>query len=661
MKSLKLLKSIFTLSLLLPIAVSAEVKQNGGTTGVPTSMKDTNITDNKTDDTRIDEERSRSEIGDYMKLQGANDLTQQYDGMLGRGRVRSMILHYNYSDPQGEERYPELTNPESFEERSLANVINVGAWDEVNKASMAIYRPYYTQQTDIANDEYGSDQFLDKLKSFNGVRISTLSYLDRTVMASAATTQTLTNGQQQIQELQKISRDMARLAHPEHALLYQDTDAKIEDCLLKNGNIKTAGAKKAAAKSGPCGPAPKKGGIYEYCLCLAETNHQVTSATINGKKASDHYSLIERVIYGSQKIKASGKAKDSQEKVDAFYDAAVALYGDVVLQGDGNQITQLYQSPALSITQKIDRVENGCESYQTMPSENVTCPISGKSITVKKGIQPALIELLRAWRSPDRSKMTEDEFKQKILPLWVEASLGYVLIADDIESILRMNGNPIETGPEWEPTGEGKRWIQGFADVSAVAAFSRFHVRMQSLMYDHLALNQTLKPHEREYAERLMQRVSAQLALAEADSRASRDAATQLLELANFSSRQEISDIALNSDALRARLRMQDDIASTSNFTGGMNGTCPLGNCEVSQKFDASVGSAFGGTSGVVGQAAGAVANAGRYSTGPISGLTSQTAGGSLGGIVGDAAQGAGSSAVSDGLNVIQQRLNNPG
>ena len=155
----------------------------------------------------------------------------------------------------------------------------------------------------------------------------------------------------------------------------------------------------------------------------------------------------------------------------------------------------------------------------------------------------------------------KDESEElQTLRMWTEASLGLVLDASDIQTLRDPS----------IPLGQRNRYIDAFCDASAVAAFKRFHLRMRAVGLDHLTMNMTITPQQKSMMQRLIDRVSENLQMAETDA-----AASARLELMNENIRQVASLIKANRQisadaAIKNQAIQTGQLADLAQF-GGLN------------------------------------------------------------------------------------------
>ncbi len=259
-----------------------------------------------------------------------------------------------------------------------------------------------------------------------------------------------------------------------------------------------------------------------------------------------------------------------------------------------------YHYPPLSVAQFIELIEIGPEEFKlkhdddgvcdpdeptSADFEAIYCPITMEKL--KYGICPALKYLVdpERWDSaktlsgyngptwnyevlgagPDGEYGTFDDpgrgvadnvgvgdaqseadnlqNKEKLLNLWVEASLGMVLSARDVYNIRKIGDN--------DP-GRQIRWIESFCDASAVGAFRKLHSRMKSIALDHLTLNLKATFQDKEQVRRLMDRVGEYLMLAELDVGGQREPEALLVGISVERDKTDVSNQAMAQASMTA-------------------------------------------------------------------------------------------------------------
>jgi hypothetical protein len=186
-----------------------------------------------------------------------------------------------------------------------------------------------------------------------------------------------------------------------------------------------------------------------------------------------------------------------------------------------------YKFPQYSVHDKIRLFRDGLPDNGTgdicrRPAVAGTgCPITG--VPIDQGICPAIKEILTLWPVLPADM---DHVKE----LWVQASFGRFLTADDIQNMFVMMQSPVgslrgkdfRADATWNSVNQRfMRWLSVYCDASAVAAFKKYHYRMMSIVEDALRINQKASDYEKERVRDLMSRITSDIQLAESDVEAS--------------------------------------------------------------------------------------------------------------------------------------------
>lgn len=271
---------------------------------------------------------------------------------------------------------------------------------------------------------------------------------------------------------------------------------------------------------------------------------------------------------------------------------------------DPKRVIQSIRYPRLSVPQLVNMFRDGCYATpQCGPdvsreqcdalianSPGKACPMTGMKITY--GICPALKQLIVASSVKDEELGTVGvkplpgggTARDALNSMYVEASLGTPVTNLDIinfrefgdlgstSSTLKRPCNPDEESADstecWTPTGELRRVINSFCDSSAIGVVRRLHVRLKTLVLDHLALNQKATDREKQQMLALVDRVGSLLSLAEADVRASYMAQAALQGLSVAGSRKR----ELQNGAAREASNAGVSNGSTFSAGGGFGG-----------------------------------------------------------------------------------------
>lgn len=483
-------------------------------------------------------------------------------------------------------------------------VFNLGVDDEVSKTSMTVYQPLHVMQNDFASDPMSRDNHLDLFQTLRGTAILTLSYLDKTVAAGLATTQSQTDAHLTNQLLKQLNWTSTKLANPQRALLYQDIDEKVETCLKFGSQAAFPRTGRVRFNEiGTCNsicrdhrhpvPGPQKtGGNYDYCVCCAEVVANInatyrdgtfTAADKNRNQNAGTFSLVDRIFLGTEGHQAPGNTIPAQQR-QIFTDNMAnfrELYGDIILSpcnryayqetGVGAQTDKStcvgdetfkieYRLPELSVADKIKIFRDGLpDPSQCANREGTGCPLVGSSI--KDGICPAIHKIMLRW------PVLEGDDEATMQDLFIQASMGRIITANDVNNFFIMAKlQPGElrnaafhhdlrrmNDQGWSRVDDRfKRYLGNFCDAMAVAAFRKFHYRMMSIIEDQLRINQKATDHDKAKIKDLMARVSAQIELAERDYESSSVADRILAGLEIEASREQVGNLQAAQEAQNA-------------------------------------------------------------------------------------------------------------
>lgn len=502
---------------------------------------------------------------------------------------------------------------------------NIGTDDEVLKSAMTIYQPISRLQKDFLEDKTARDRYLESALTLRGVAIMTMGFLDKTVGAGLTAVQQQADQNTVQQLLKQVAWASSKLANPERAQVYRDTDEKVEACL------EIALTKRAAKKqvrdttrkivefecSPLCGEAPdqsaklpyrdtsgkgKEGnGSYAYCVCCAETKIQPNKLLEDGKAGGDDerkWSLVERVFKGTKELKSGDN--NEKERIEKGIRGFKEMYGDVVMQMHGQEtqgsseepwLQFVYQFPKYSVQRRIAALRNGCHYCEggncKISDQGTACPL--QELGLEKGICPSIAFLLKHWEEINRRDNPRRD--SEVIKAWLEASLGRMLDGRIIQNLLVLNGS--DPAKIEEPDGKTKRFLDAWCDASAIAAFTRYHVRLSAAMADHLALNRQITDRDKALLSSLLSRVSEELSLSQADENANYTVEAALSGLSIEADRQKAS---VMSAAVAANIQGQNNASSRSGEVSSFGA--------IAQLFNGAGAAAGGGGSGA-GRAAG--------------------------------------------------------
>ena len=237
---------------------------------------------------------------------------------------------------------------------------------------------------------------------------------------------------------------------------------------------------------------------------------------------------------------------------------------------------------------QINRNPLGTMSGKTVEIPLSFCPITGRVLEV--GICPAMRSLVYLSDKNLLNNWYIDPAKNGDLSrLFIEASLGgETITAGDLRNL--SSKDKTATTPNFSDADvssglsenqmqlgtEKYRWMENFCDASAVSAFRRIHLRMISIAKEHLTLNRAIRDADRDEIVALMQRVTDQLNLGEADAESGKG--ENLIEAMRVeSSRRKMADSVATTSALGAANSNNGTLSSFSTQFGGSVGA-NLGN-----------------------------------------------------------------------------------
>ncbi|MCB0344796.1 MAG: hypothetical protein KDD66_06755 [Bdellovibrionales bacterium] len=469
--------------------------------------------------------------------------------------------------------------------RSL--VQSVSTDDEITRATMAVYHPLFQIKNGVAEDVKKRDDYLDLFKTIRGVANLTLSYLDKTVAAGLATTESQVNQETHSLLLKQISWTNSRLANPQRSQIYVDADEKLQACLNTFGGTGPGlGPQMGAGRFSDmsptncvteCGIMPTDATLrYGFCVCCVQhPDHATISAGVDGITGSvppDKWSLVDRYFHG---VKALQAGQGLQEVLN-FATFIKEMYGDVIVDKNGYHFVW----PKFGIADKIHAIRDGCScttsctaptfggasSGQPCQPPNkgssggtLICPFTGQQTSF--GIKAAVKHVLRMKDAPWDS-MSPEEHR-----VWVEASAGTLMTpAIKKAALMLQDGTEEPLGCNEEPEGKLSRWILNFTDSSAVSAFEKLHYRTKALLANHDVLNLRMTPNDRRMFWTMIDRVDRFIQMAKADTASDRAAVQAVTEATISRDRRKQADMAAAIAANVASQNMSEAIAGTARF-----------------------------------------------------------------------------------------------
>lgn len=453
---------------------------------------------------------------------------------------RSPILF----DPKGADAqrvYPELAqsgdhangdgmrSKSTTQERPSFGALELGTTQEIRKASWGIYKPISTMQKDYAEHQKGVDAFLDRYETALGIAKTTLQFLDPAVAVSLHQVQTQIDASVTNSLLKQATWSLDKIARPENSFVHADVQEKLEACLagpdrgenLENRMLFDSSCEDPIDQGGCGADLNSNSNTFAACQCCAESSKTLNKTLKDGDNT---YSLVDKVFFGNDKgeqARGRFKSKSGVDPLEAIEQVTTVfrnLYGDIVMETDEDGVIKLrHEMPYVSIPQQIKHFRDGTEIPQRTCKKNrtssMTCPITQQYI--EQGICPSIYKMMIAQSKKDQKSVADTSRSA------VEASLGIILTGTEYKGMLAKAGLENEELPDdWTPTEENSNkefntWLNNFCDASAYVALNKLHTGMKSVLIDHLQLNSTLNPEERNKIMLLIDRFSAQFALAE--------------------------------------------------------------------------------------------------------------------------------------------------
>jgi len=429
---------------------------------------------------------------------------------------------------------------------------NLGIDDEVLKTSMAMYMPKARLDLDYLNDKHARDRYLDQAKTVRGLTILAMGFLDVTLGTGMTDIQYQADGNTQAEIMKQVNWSLERLASPDRAQVFRDTDEKLEACLesalvndIASEEISETTRKRVDfnCPKEACGDAPESennnkfreedtsdyskhgNGSYQYCVCCASAESELNklgegSRTLIAKDGADErtWSLIERAVYG---VMSDSEKKNHKEQVDKFVFSFIQLFGDVVLkteEGNGNEphLRHQYQMPQINLDRFIALHKNKC-NHSSVPQANLDQEGQGCGIEeeerfgIQYGVCPSLKVILQ-----EISELHRDgtRIKEQDVRL-AEASLGIPITSGLLRALIYMlDSDGVKIG-EGEERGRAFNAILAFCDNSAISAAQRQVLFYRRALNDILAINQHLSQRDKQLAINLIDRYLEQLKMLE--------------------------------------------------------------------------------------------------------------------------------------------------
>jgi hypothetical protein len=279
-----------------------------------------------------------------------------------------------------------------------SNALDLSVDEEIYKSSRVEFQPIVagasqqTIQQSFLSNEHQRDAYLDTFQTARTIAIMTLGYLDKTVAAGLATSQSQADSDAVQQLLKQMNQSISKMSNPELARLYEDNDEKFQFC-MRDVRPNTAGVSAQVTGVQPGQPKPEAitfdyvvacnlvdgskfcGGPqayansrYHFCSCCAESSSSIGRSTIQQVGGlpgvivgGEGYSLVDRIFMGAtvptgkirlEQVKAatpgsstaatSTTTTTARVEVDAgralvdFAAMARSLYGDILFAPKNN-------------------------------------------------------------------------------------------------------------------------------------------------------------------------------------------------------------------------------------------------------------------------------------------------------------------------------------
>ena len=440
--------------------------------------------------------------------------------------------------------------------KELPKSDKIGVDDEILKTSMAIYQPTERLDLDFLNGKRARDRYLDQAKTLRGVTTLAMGFLDKTLGAGLHDIQQQADASTANHLLKQVGWSLERLASPERAQAFKDTDEKLEACLeysLARGapqqQINQTTRKRVEFTcSQSCGQAPSSqnqyrpksqqtdvsrqgNGTYEYCECCASTADDLnklaederTPVALNNANGR-MWSLVERAFYGVSTNSVASNGSMGQVMKD-FVETYKLLFGDVVMKKEAAQggntephLMLVTQASKISIATFTALHKNRCytdDSPSPMKtlSEKADCNIQDEQkFKIKYGVCPALMSILDRFDQISQGN-AGDDLSQEM----AEASMGAPITADLLRSFIAKHSiaeNKIAKGQE---RLEAATAIESFCDASAVAGVTRQLALIKKLTSDMMVLNNQISLRDKVMVNQLLEKYFDALRLAQVD------------------------------------------------------------------------------------------------------------------------------------------------
>ncbi len=417
-----------------------------------------------------------------------------------------------------------------------------------------------------SGSNYWGDRLTNVTQSTLSVSSMAMGFLDKSISSSTSSTMQLAYLDSLAHLMKQVSWNTARLTTPNRDTLYRQIDEKFEACMLNANNSNTIGGTSSDAYAHVATDCPSecdsvKPIVYSYCTCCAERSVTVnnsstgTGSSGNGSNGSGSvsrfaerlckgneptgcnanqdqtFSLVERAIVGTKRDYSATQAGSTNFSPLQLAYNFQDLYGDWCsynCESNGvKYIKTKYVAPLFSVQQQVQFIRNGGEKSQMLQTGTVKycdssnpaamfahCPSSGENVAGVCTAFRAILELVRLNKYEEMRADPNSDTAKQLNNLWTIATIGSPWTRQDFANVMELGDPPYYTSAYQE------RWIESYCDAAATTAFKRIHLRMASLVADHLTMNLKLTPQERNQVLGLLNRPleALNMALREAQS-----------------------------------------------------------------------------------------------------------------------------------------------
>ena len=393
-----------------------------------------------------------------------------------------------------------------------------------------MYQPKFRLDLDYLNDRNARDRYYDQAKTLRGVSVLAMSFLDNSLGAGLHDIQVQADQNTQAEFLKQVNWSLEKLASPDRAQVFRDTDEKLEACLEEALTERTA--KKRIANTTRervdlncpdfCGTPPngsnpyentntktdwsrQGNGSYQYCVCCAQG---ITA--LNRLREDEHgpiglltddnrtWTLVDRVFWGVQKnvnldINVDLEGDDPKEVLKAFTDTFKKIFGDYVIRtvnrGQPKEhLGTIYQAPAMSPERLVYMNRNRCADLDRNNSNVIPIGNCGLNEDVRFKVKYGICHSVGKLLDSHGLKGT-DVYRDILNEYEAEASAGIPFtggLADAIISLGSEQADRLDLGQE---RLESAQAINVFCDTSAISAAARQVIQMKRVANDMVTIN----------------------------------------------------------------------------------------------------------------------------------------------------------------------------